>query len=131
MPTCIRCNGTGENYFDDNGEGFEPCYHCGGSGQVEEKTYHSDMLQAVASAMGWEYAKQYRKYRNEDSDGEGFDFCAAENGMSAYDYMKVLAWNQESDYYNQLIQLSMEAQKEYIRKLTSKEVIVPLEEEQG
>jgi hypothetical protein len=127
MPTCIRCQGEGfECYEDDGRDQCDTCYHCGGSGQVDEETHRSDMLESVAESMAWIAANEYAKACDSDPDGDGFCLHAAENGYSPSDYIKILAYDRISMFLDKLMKESVEEQNEFIRKLEANERIEPL-----
>jgi hypothetical protein len=128
MATCTRCNGNGYEFPDD--ECYAGCYyhclHCGGSGTVDDETAYQDKLQGVALVMADVHVREYKKYKDEDPDGEGFAFCAAENMMSEWDYRKSLVYEYMSVYMNRLDKCTKDQVDEYIRKLDSNENIEPL-----
>jgi hypothetical protein len=126
MTTCTRCNGYGiDSYEEDNRMIEETCYHCGGSGQIESDEL--DQAAKIAYAMAHSHVLEYKAYRNNDIDGEGFAFCAAENMMNEYDYFRSLVWDYVSVYMKELAKCTEEQMREYIRKYDNDEVIEPLE----
>jgi hypothetical protein len=66
----------------------ETCWHCAGSGEVEPEVALQDHLLRVAHALAIQEETEYRKARDNDPEGEGYEFCAAENMMSAHDYFE-------------------------------------------
>jgi hypothetical protein len=76
--------------------------------------------------MAMVHVQEYKKYRNEDSEGEGFDFCAAENMMTPWEYEQWLIYDHVPQFMDRLLELSESEQREYIRKLIAGERIDPL-----
>lgn len=93
---CGQCQGEGEVWEDEEGHPqggvFDVCYHCAGSGKVDEETDFHDRLHAVAASLAYQQESDYKKACNEDPDGDGYDLCGAENGLSSYDYFRVRVW---------------------------------------
>jgi len=104
----------------------DACYHCGATGQVDEETHFHDQLHYVAQEMAWKSVKQTIRNMNSDPDGEGFEFCAAENMMSPYDMEQCMVYERIGTFMDELSALSFEEQKEYIRKLEANEDISPI-----
>lgn len=89
MPKCSRCLGQGkESYEEDNRMVTDNCYHCAGSGEVEPEVDLQDRLLRVAYALAHQAEVEYRKARDNDPEGEGYEFCAAENMLSVNDYFQ-------------------------------------------
>jgi hypothetical protein len=89
MPKCLRCNGKGrESYQEDDRMTTDVCYHCAGSGEVEPEVDLHDRLVRVAHTIAYQEEMLYRKARDNDSEGEGYEFCAAENMLSVRDYFQ-------------------------------------------
>jgi hypothetical protein len=128
MATCSRCNGTGYEYYEDDGRmQTDACYHCGNTGIVEDDVDFSDRLEHVATVMAWKHVKQYKEYCDSNPEGEGFTFAAAENMMSAWDYEKVLVYDYIPQFLNKLLDLEVSAQEAYIRKNEAGEAFEPIE----
>lgn len=103
MPECSRCRGSGEDVYDDeDGRWTDVCYHCAGSGQVEEELDFQDRLGCVATALAYRAESDYRKAVNSDPDGDGYDLGAYENMMMPDDYFRSRVWDREFDIMGQL-----------------------------
>ncbi len=112
MPNCTRCDGNGSFDFEEDNRIFtDTCYHCGGTGKISEEELWHDRLAMVAKHMAFDIVSAYRKVRNEDPDGEGWDFCAAENGMSPWDYFQVCVMDKQDEMMSKLIDLPLEMQQ--------------------
>ncbi len=113
MATCSRCQGEGEeSYEEDPGRMVtDVCYHCGGSGQVDEETDFHDRLHAVAATLAYQKESEYRKACDSDPDGDGYELCAAENGYRSYDYFRVRVWERTADIAQELAQRPREDQE--------------------
>lgn len=108
--TCIRCHGDGmETFWDGEWEGHV-CYHCGGIGRVDEDMAFHDSLQRVAYTLAYNEVSSLRNARNENPD-EDWDFCAAENMMSSWDYFREEVYQRVPAYLDRLIALSRESQE--------------------
>lgn len=98
MPKCSRCYGEGSREsFDENEQerGIrDVCYHCGGSGEVDEETAQHDRQQAIIASLAGERVAAMRKARNEDPNfnGEDWAFCAAENMQTEHEYTTECVW---------------------------------------
>jgi len=109
---CSRCNGTGyEEYDEDYAQVYDSCYHCGETGYVSDESAWQDELAKVASTLAYYHVSEMRGYYNSNPDGEGWDFCAAENMMTGSDYFRAKCWEYESVFINQLMELTVETQK--------------------
>jgi hypothetical protein len=117
METCSSCNGEGKVYFEEGGKNIsDDCYHCLGCGKVDSETAHKDRIAAVASTMAYEMETEYRKERDEDPDGEGYAFIAAEHMMSPPDFFKIRCWDREEVIGKELSNLSYSIQVRLIDK---------------
>lgn len=77
---CPRCDGYGIRDEDD------ACYHCGATGYISEEHWQQDRHEALAETLSGIMVRQERFDRDENPDGEGWAFCAAENGCSEQEY---------------------------------------------
>lgn len=90
---CIACNGEGRQHFDeDDNRVSDTCYHCRGQGAVSLETAVHDRHERLASMLAESIVNQRRDSANDCS--EGWDFHAAENGMSAFEYTNVKVWDE-------------------------------------
>ena len=110
MAKCSRCQGEGEEFTEEEGHPqggvYETCYHCGGSGEVDEETDFHDRLHRVAATLAYQKESDYRKACDSDPDGDGYDLCAAENGYLTHDYFRVRVWERTEDIAQELAQRS-------------------------
>lgn len=125
---CSRCHGTGNETYEEEYDRMatDVCYHCSGSGKVDEDTDFQDKLVDVARMMSIVHVREYKKACDEDPDGEGFEFRAAENMISSWEYEKILVYDNEGQFLQRLMDLSMDEQKEYVRKMIAGEDIEPI-----
>ncbi len=87
MHTCSRCFGEGSECFEEDGRMvMDTCYHCSGSGKVDSETHLADQVGKVANILAANRISSLQKSYNSNPDGEGWDFAAAENGLSSLDY---------------------------------------------
>ena len=91
MVTCRCCGGEGglrslDPYEEERGI-LDPCYHCGGSGSVDEDTADADEVEDMLMSLAYDRAYEWRRAVDSDPEGEGFAFRAAESGLSTYDYL--------------------------------------------
>lgn len=87
---CSRCAGTGEDCWDEADERiYDTCYSCHGSGKVSGAQAREQKLYDVCEFIGRLKAQDYRNAVNSDPEGEGFDFMAAESGISAWEYFQI------------------------------------------
>lgn len=112
---CSRCGGMGYEAWEEEDRRLveDVCYHCGGTGLVDPRLDFSDRLYRVANTIAYQEESEYRKARNSGDDGfeEDYDFCAAENMMSAADYFKARVWEKEAMIAKELLQLPLETQE--------------------
>lgn len=103
---CRRCQGSGYEVFDEDDRRVESvCYHCGGSGLVDERVDNSDRLYEVAATLGYNEEKAYRKFCDEDPLGDGYELRAAENQMTTADYFKCRVWERQAEIAQELLEL--------------------------
>lgn len=111
MLDCRRCGGSGEDCYDEDDRRIvDVCYHCAGSGKVDEETDYHDRLHNVASALAYQAEVEYRKACDSDPEGEGYDFRAAENMMHARDYFMARVYDRTEEIMGQLLERSSEDQ---------------------
>ena len=127
MPVCSRCFGEGFDTYEEDGRMVtDTCYHCGGTGKIDEETHYQDQLTEVATVMAVAHVQEYKKFKDEDPDGEGFEFCAAERMMTSWDYERCLVWDYTDQFAQRLSALPLEQQRAYVEKLNAREKIEPL-----
>jgi len=106
MAKCSQCQGEGEVWEEEEGHPrggvYDVCYHCGGEGTVDEETDFHDRLKRVATALAVQKETEYRRACDSDPDGDGYDLCAAENGMRTYDYFRTRVWDREYEIAQEL-----------------------------
>jgi len=109
---CYRCQGSGEEFYDEDDRRFyDVCYHCGGTGQVDEETDHHDRLSMVASALAYQKESEFRQWANSDPDGDGYDLGAYENGMMPGDYFRCRVWERTPEICQDLLAMSRSDQE--------------------
>lgn len=123
MAKCSRCDGFGyEVHDEDNRRVQDTCYHCAGAGEVEPEVDQQDRLLRVARSIAIQFEKEYRTARDNDPEGEGYEFCAAENMMSVHDYFEDRVSDRKFNIIDQLNKLDSDIQKvllEWHEKLNS------------
>lgn len=103
---CSKCRGDGEvSYDEDDRLVIDVCYHCGGSGRVDEETHFHDRLQSVASTLAYRQESDYRRWINSDPDGDGYAMGGYENGLSEHDYFRCRVWDRTDQVAQQLIEM--------------------------
>lgn len=118
---CEKCGGSGSECYEEDGRQVsDTCYRCAGSGKVEPEVAHSTRLSQVATIMADAYVKGWRKSCNEDPCGEGWEFRAAENMMSEYDYTLAMTYEKAAEVGAELVKLSHLAQVALIEALLPK-----------
>jgi hypothetical protein len=106
MAKCSRCQGQGEETYDeDDRRVTDVCYHCAGSGQVDDDTDFHDRLESVASSIAYVMESDYRRAVNSDPDGDGYDLGGYENGMMPHDYFRCNVWDRTADIAQELVEL--------------------------
>lgn len=115
MTTCSQCSGEGYvEYEEDEYSGHyvrDVCYHCSGSGKISHEEHVQDELASVAITLADLYVSQKRKAIDSDPDGDGWNLIAAENMMSSFDYFKTQVWDKQSEFYEKLLEMPLEAQE--------------------
>jgi len=106
---CTRCYGEGYETYDEDGRMVtDACYHCGTTGFIDEDTLFHDKLMDVAKAIAYDEMLDYKRYRDNDCEGEDFAYCAAENMMSSHDYFTCLLWEKQDRICQAIDQLPPE-----------------------
>ena len=110
MPKCPKCE-NGFEVVDEDGMRFEsPCYHCLQTGVISEEQEAADRLEKAAQHVGATMANEEQKGIDSVPDGDGYALCAAENGMSTWDYRTVQSW-----HFSDLAQAEMMKMDEHVR----------------
>lgn len=118
MPACSKCSGKGHVFYAEDGRNVQDvCYHCSGSGQVDAETHWHDRVGRLASTLAYAQVSEERKARDTDPsyDGEGWDFCAAENMLTGEEYFKVKVWDAEETIAEKLRSMSITDQVFLVR----------------
>jgi DnaJ-class molecular chaperone len=111
METCTRCGGEGyEEYEEDGRIVRDACYHCSTTGKIDEETHWQDRLVSVANTLAHQYVNELRDNCNDDPDGEGWDFRAAEHMMNPWDYYRSIVWEKQDEYCSQLFEMPVAKQ---------------------
>ncbi len=113
MPACGRCEDGFVEYEEDGRLVRDACYHCSNTGYINDETVFKDLLEHAASIIAEGEVYEWRDARNADPDGEGWDFCAAENGMSGWDYFQARVWDRTVQVMNELVALPEAEQRFY------------------
>jgi hypothetical protein len=84
---CPYCDGEGGRHEKEGRHDvFDACYACGTTGKVSEARYQQYRLEVVVDLIAAKMVDDQQAACNSDPDGEGWDFHAAKNGMSGYEY---------------------------------------------
>jgi hypothetical protein len=103
MPKCLRCDGFGyEVHDEDNRRVQDTCYHCAGSGEVEPEVDLHDRLLRVAYSLAYKEEMEYRKAVDNNPEGEGYEFAAAENMLSVEVYFQDRVGSRQYQFMDQL-----------------------------
>ena len=111
---CVRCDGEGIEYFEED---YRPqshtCYHCSGSGFVDDEMAFHDKLRQLAVGLATHYVSEMQKDMDSDPEGEGWNFHAAENMMSGRDYFSMKVYDYAAVFSERLQDFSLE-DKEFL-----------------
>jgi len=106
---CVRCEGLG--YREDR-EGDrlvrDPCLHCNGKGCVSYRVASVDRHEALCETIAYARVDAQRKACNENPEGEGWAFHAAENMMHEHEYTQARIWETTGIVQDELKALSYE-----------------------
>jgi DnaJ-class molecular chaperone len=103
---CMKCNGEGRVTFEEDGRMVtDACYRCGATGQVDEETDLQSRIEAAAGQLAVAHVDRMIAARNEDPEGEGWAFCAAENMMTERDYSAMHVYDAQGSIADQLTKL--------------------------
>ena len=86
------------------------CYRCGGSGRIDPEDAHALNLERVAGAMARAHIADLRKAYNNDPEGDGWAFNAAENMLSESDYTAARERDAHGSFIEELSKLDRKAQ---------------------
>lgn len=115
MATCSHCNGSRTETWEEDGLTVSGCcYHCAGTGQVDDQLDHQDQLRRVASALAYLSETEYRKKCDRDPEGESYAFMAAESMLSPEEFFNARVCESTSDYVDQLNRVDSVIQKALI-----------------
>jgi len=108
---CPKCIQGTQTYEEDCRMVKDMCYHCSGSGRVDVRTAHHDRMMDVSRTLAYKHVQAMKKACNEDEEGEGWDFCAAENMMSEHDYTEMKVYDFAYDFAEKLTKLPLALQE--------------------
>jgi hypothetical protein len=118
---CPKCQGVGEVTFEEDGRQVtDACYHCQRTGQIDPEQMWADTVAALAAELAHAVvanreASWNAAFKRGEVD-EPWDFAAAENGISAYDY-RIECENAETD---KLMRLFAEYDRSLLEVLVDK-----------
>ena len=124
---CGKCDNGTQHYDDDGLMVSDTCYHCGGSGRIDPRLDFEDKLMSAAMCMAIKHIAEYIAIRNENPDGEDFEFMAAENQCSVHDYEQMLVIDAQYEFMEAIERLSEGEQMKLVHKLVKNEKIEPIE----
>lgn len=106
---CPQCSGDGQVFMDAEAmgygqPGYDACYKCGTAGRIGVVQAFGLRFDALVGDMAANEMNAMRAAANEDPDG-GFDLCAAENGMSTYEYMQGRVYDEMARMRKDLLNL--------------------------
>ncbi len=111
MHNCSRCFGEGSESFEEDGRMVtDICYHCSGSGKVDSETHFGDQIDKVAVVLAMNRISSIQRSYNNDLHSEGWDFVAAENGLSSLDYYNERVGYLFAQFANEISSLPHEMQ---------------------
>jgi len=112
MAICSSCYGIGYNEDYEDGRYFqEDCYHCRGTGKVDQHTAYLDKLEEVIYALASRHLNQVISDYNSNPDGEGWSFGAAESMMTDSEYYQYHLNNYIEDFAKRLVEMSQQDQQ--------------------
>jgi len=93
------------------------CYLCGGAGETDPETAAVVLLQHCSEAMAHAAVAKLRDKADNDPEGGGWAFRAAENMMTERDYTRVREMELADRFMVELGKLGMEAQDALVEAL--------------
>ncbi len=102
---CPNCQGTGKQVWEEDfKKQFDVCYHCSNTGVIDHETMENDLLNQLVNVIAVKMSELSKKEVNEN--GEGFEFFAAESGLSDREYFIHDVWKNEKSVIKELTFLS-------------------------
>ena len=98
MVTCPNCT---HGFRGEEEIIIEGCYTCGASGEITESHYFDIRLQGTCDIIARNVVEELKKLANSREDCEGWNFQAAEQGMSVYQYENMVV-TQEAEKVSQI-----------------------------
>ena len=113
---CNYCNGEGGHYEDNECNKYEmrvfhPCYHCESTGKVSFETIENDRVNAFVSDIAYSLTQKQRLDSIHDETGEGWEFYAAENGMTIREYKSEIEYKNSKFVFDELMKLDKQVLK--------------------
>lgn len=122
-----ECDG-GQRFGRENDRNTqEGCYTCGGTGRITEAQYRDRRRSEMFEILGADVVAAMRQSANSDPEGEGWDFHAAENQMSGYEFAQVRAAGEAEKISRLFKRLEDEGHGDMIDALVDR--IVPFDED--
>src|SRR5579864_8599652 len=121
---CRPCQGEGEVSYEEDGRMVtDVCYHCAGSGSVDEETDFHDRLASAASTLAHQAESEYRSWCNADPEGDGYDLHAAENMLHPNEYFRIRVWERAAEIGEKIAEMPR-ADQELLVALNEMEPII-------
>ena len=83
---CPQCHNGWQVIEEDGQRKDHPCYHCANTGFISPATARMDRIDEMTSSIARGLLEKKKKFFNENPDGEGWAFSAAESGMTPAEY---------------------------------------------
>lgn len=121
---CGKCENGTQTWDEDGRTVRDICYHCAGTGRIDEELAEHDALNEVAHVLGDAYM-QWRCEPSDEEDGWDVGLAAAENMMSVRDYKMSIAYDHAAEFAEEIQKLSPALQRALKCALATKPEKVP------
>jgi hypothetical protein len=81
-----HCDNGFKTFEENDRQVTDACYHCSNTGWIDKETYQQDRISDLAEILARTEVDDMIKHYDSDPSGEGWEFAAAEEGCSVYEY---------------------------------------------
>lgn len=103
---CPNCQ-DGFVFFEEDGRQVrDACYHCHNTGFISLEQHRIDQIESMAESLADSVVQEMKRDCNNDPDGEGWSFHAAESGVTEHQYTASRMMSKADQFKRSLVALN-------------------------
>lgn len=102
---CPNCEDGIVSFEEDGRIVQDACYHCENTGFISPEQHRIDQIESMATSLADSVIQKMKRDCNNDPDGDGWAFHAAESGVSEHQYTASRVMSKSDQFKASLIAL--------------------------